>query len=234
MTVSSGPRTTFGLIHGAHHGAWQWDLLVPELHSRGHDAIAVDLPIDDPGAGIEEYAHAVRGALAGANGDVTLVAHSLGGIVAPVVAAHRPVGRIVFLAAVIPQPGRTLAEQLAADPLSRPGVRIDSGDGTEVRPADEAIERYYHDVPPDLQRWAAARLRPQATRPRLEPCPLERWPAVPCTYVVCVDDRAMDPARSRRAARDLLGLEAVEIPGSHSPFLARPAQLADILVAAVT
>jgi hypothetical protein len=27
---------TFGLVHGAWHGAWCWDRLVPELEARGH------------------------------------------------------------------------------------------------------------------------------------------------------------------------------------------------------
>jgi hypothetical protein len=33
----------------------------------------------------------------------------------------------------------------------------------------------------------------------------------------------------RRAARDILGVEPVEIAGGHSPFLSRPRELADVL-----
>lgn len=45
----------FGLLHGAFEGAWVWEFLTPELHQLGHDAIAVDLPIDDIG-GVREVA----------------------------------------------------------------------------------------------------------------------------------------------------------------------------------
>jgi hypothetical protein len=31
-------------------------------------------------------------------------------------------------------------------------------------------------------------------------------------------------------SRDLLGVEPVELDGGHSPFLSRPAELADVLV----
>ena len=48
--------------------------------------------------------------------------------------------------------------------------------------------------------------------------------------IVCRDDRAVSPDWSRAAARELLGVEPVELPGSHSPFLSRPAELADLLV----
>ena len=34
----------FVLVHGASHGAWCWDLLVPELNRLGHEAVAPDLP----------------------------------------------------------------------------------------------------------------------------------------------------------------------------------------------
>jgi len=58
-----------------------------------------------------------------------------------------------------------------------------------------------------------------------------RWQKndVPATYLVAAEDRIVSPAWSRRAAAERLGVEAVELPGSHSPYLARPAALADLL-----
>src|SRR4029453_13742 len=50
--------TTFGLVHGAWHGAWCWEYLVDELDARSFAAIAPDLPIDDASAGLAEYAQA--------------------------------------------------------------------------------------------------------------------------------------------------------------------------------
>ena len=38
--------------------------------------------------------------------------------------------------------------------------------------------------------------------------------------IVCAEDRVVDPAWSRRVARDRLGVEPIELPGGHSPFLA--------------
>ena len=35
---------TFVLIHGACHGAWCWEKLVPLLEARGHKVVAPDLP----------------------------------------------------------------------------------------------------------------------------------------------------------------------------------------------
>ena len=36
--------TCFILIHGASHGGWCWDKIVPLLEGLGHTAIAPDLP----------------------------------------------------------------------------------------------------------------------------------------------------------------------------------------------
>ena len=79
--------TTFALVHGAWHGAACWARVVPELERRGHHAVAMDLPCDDPRAGVREYGDAVLAALHGAGDDVVVVGHSLGGLTIPVVAA---------------------------------------------------------------------------------------------------------------------------------------------------
>ena len=56
---------TFGLVHGAWHGAWCWRDVIAELEQRGHDAVAPDLPIDDASAGLDDYAREVVRALSG-------------------------------------------------------------------------------------------------------------------------------------------------------------------------
>ena len=81
---------TFGLVHGAWHGAWCWDLLVPELEFRGHAAIAMDLPCEDREATFFDYAETVSSALLDSS-DVVLVGHSLAGMTIPLVALRRPI-----------------------------------------------------------------------------------------------------------------------------------------------
>jgi hypothetical protein len=54
-------------------------------------------------------------------------------------------------------------------------------------------------------------------------------PQVERAYIVCSEDRLVNPEWARRAAPDRLDVEPVELPGSHSPFLSRPAELADLL-----
>jgi hypothetical protein len=99
-------------------------------------------------------------------------------------------------------------------------------DGSSSWPERGAVEIFYHDCDPVVATASARKLRPQHWRITQEVTPLRAWPAVPAAYIVCAGDRAISPAYSSRAARELLGVEAFEMPGGHSPFLSRPADLA--------
>jgi pimeloyl-ACP methyl ester carboxylesterase len=226
---------TFGLVHGAGHGAWCWERLIPILEALGHRVFAMDLPCEDSTAGPGRYAEVVDRALPPAN-DLVLVGHSLAGLTVPLVAARRPVRRLVFLCALVPEFRRSLADQVAADPelyhpvlRSHPG-RVTTLDGT-VRFRDEAAARdvFCQDCTPEDVAWVFARLRPQAAAPRREPCPLSAWPTGERAYILCREDQAISPAWSRRVARERLGVEPIELDGSHSPFISRPSILAGVL-----
>jgi pimeloyl-ACP methyl ester carboxylesterase len=98
--------TEFVLLHGSFHSPWHWRKLIPELHARGHDATAVDLPGPDPAATIESFVAAIDAAI-GDPRDTVLVAHSAAGLWAPI-AAEGPHGL----------PGLGLVSRLA--PTSHP------------------------------------------------------------------------------------------------------------------
>ncbi len=225
--------TTFGLLHGAWHGGWCWQYLIPELQARGHRAVAVDLPTDDPQAGAERNAAIVCNALDSSDEDVVLVGHSLAGLTIPVVASLRPVRHLVYLCALIPRPGAAWDEVAAEQPAfghyesSIPAVG--HPDGSASCPEERALELLYHDCPADLARWAARRLRRQNWRVSQEITPLAAFPDVPASSILCTADRAVDPAWSRAAAQGVLGVQPIELSGGHSPFLAQPARLAEVL-----
>ena len=232
--------TTFGLVHGAWHGAWCWELLADELIGRGHEVVAPDLPIDDPSAGAEAYTQVILDALAGAEPDLVLVGHSLGGLTVPVVAQRlaamgRPVRRMVLLAPLLPRPGRSVEELRGDEPDQlMPGLsagQIRHPDRSTTWQPQAAIATMYPDAPAPLAEWAANRLRRQYWLITQEITPLIAWPAGEVSVIACASDGVVNPDWVRRVARVRLGVEAYVLPGDHSPFLSRPAQLADRLLA---
>jgi pimeloyl-ACP methyl ester carboxylesterase len=230
------------LVHGAYHGSWCWERLVPELRLLGHSVVAVDLPIGDPSAGANAYADAIESAIDASPPDgaepPVIVAHSMSGLVAPIVAARRPLSGIVFLAAFLPKPGVSANDQRRSEPIdplfAAPDQEwIDEGDGVWMVGPNTATQTFYNDLEPDLAAWACARLRPQSYGVMNEASPLVAWPDTRTAYVVCRDDHAINAEWGRNAATERLGVQAIEIDGGHSPFLSRPAELAGILDAVV-
>jgi Alpha/beta hydrolase family len=225
--------TNFALVHGAFHGAWCWDLLRPRLESRGHRTSAIDLPCHEPEAGNARYAEVVVEAISQAGDDVVVVGHSLAGLTIPLVAAARPIARMVFLNAFIPIPGRPFSDQFGQEGIFPPTPEstwpITRDDGLMTWPPERVIPALYPDCPVDLANWAAARLRPQSKTPHSEMCPLSEWPQVPSSYVLSREDSAVGPDWSRRAAQERLGVAAIELPGGHMSMICHPQELADEL-----
>ena len=221
------------LVHGSYAGAWVWDLVRPELERRGHRVTAVDLPVSDPEAGAAAYARTIVGAVDWTEPPV-LVAHSSSGLVVPLVPDGHPVRSMIFVAAMLATPGMSAMDQRQAEPIDAPrppttAQWTDLGDGVWSVGPDTATELFWHDAPADVAAWAVARVRPQCYLAMTETSPLAAWPDVPSAYIACRDDRATNPAWQLTAARERLGVEAVEIDGGHSPMLSRPAELVDAL-----
>ena len=218
----------FVLVHGAYHGAWCWDLLRRDLEADGHSTSAVDLPNEDPHAGAERYADEVLAVVPKTPDGIVLVGHSLAGLTIPIVAARAKTRLAIYLCALIPIPGLSFDAQHAdLDAGFRPSEPpVENPDGSASWPVRGAVETFYHDCDPDIAIASARRLRPQQWLITQEVTPLRAWPAVRSAYIMCAEDRAVSRAYSAQAAMELLRVEAIEMPGGHSPFLSRPHELA--------
>ena len=201
----------FVLVHGAWLGGWYWAPLARELESRGHEVWAPELPCEDVSAGVEQYA-----ALIGMQPDAVVVGHSLAGLTLPLVEARAA----VFLSALLPVPD-VYGEALV--PGFQTGHRDDQGRSFWADEAS-AAERLYPDLERELQRWAFPQLRRQV--------PLtshERLPEGPRASIVTLRDVAVRPDWQAAAARDVLGVEPIELDAGHFSMLTHPGVLADLL-----
>ncbi len=195
------------------------------MRVRGHESIAPDLPYDDPAAGYEERVRPALDQLAGVDGEVVVVGHSLGSGYAPLVAVARPGSLLVHLCPRLgpfdPPPGAPAPfRETAQFPASRP-------DGLSVWEPDAAVAFMYGRLPPETGRALAKRLRPVA--PAAGDFPLPGHPDVPTALVYTTDDEFFEPAFERFMARELLGIEPVELPGGHFPMVEDPEALAHLL-----
>jgi hypothetical protein len=230
---------SFVFSHGGRHGAWSWELVLEELAARGYEGVAIDLPVEEQDAGAERCAEVVAAAARSLEGPVTVVAHSVSGLLIPLVPALVPVEELAFVCTVLPVPGISLWDQLEGGPNHDALLRETLTPMQEAHAAGDAIgiaeahalHTYYHDVPDELARWAVSQLRPALPRLTSEPSPFERWPSVRMRYVLGRNDRIVNPEWSRREVPRILGVTPIELDSGHSPFLAKPRELVDALLA---
>ena len=216
----------FVLIPGAGGHAAYWNRLIPELETRGHRAVAVDIEENDPSMDLHGFAAVVEAAM-GDDSDVVLVAQSLGGFTAPMI--RKPVQMIVLLNAMIPRFGESPNEWWG-----------NTGSGSARREADLAAGRdpefdfdrhFLHDLPADARaELLAAEAREPSAAAMAQPCDFTDWPAVPTKVLIGRDDRFFPAEFQRPVAKDRLGLDADELPGGHLVALSNPSALADMLV----
>ena len=218
----------FVLIPGAGGMAWYWHRAAALIRAAGHEPIAIDLPGADSNAGLSAYADIVVSAIA-ERSDVVLVAQSLAGFTAPLVCARASVARLVFVNAMIPKPGETAGSWWGATGAveAREHAALRRGYATDF----DVGTYFLHDVPQEVLRNGPERPREEAETVFGEPCRFERWPDIPIHVLAGRDDRFFPIEFQRRVARERLGKEVEEIPGSHLVALSKPEGLTERLLA---
>jgi pimeloyl-ACP methyl ester carboxylesterase len=218
----------FVLIPGAGGNASYWTWLVPELVTRGHTANAVDIPQDDPALGLVDWAQGVVDAI-GSRRDVVLVAQSLGGFTAPMVAERVPVRMVVLVNAMVPLPGERPNDWWEATGSSSAREAADMAVGRE--PGFDMNTHFFHDVPAD--RLTELMSMPPPREPSAtamgDRCLFTCWPD-DVRVVVGRDDRFFPAGFQRRIAQSRLGIDVDEIPGGHLGAISHPSELASKLV----
>jgi len=217
----------FCLVHGSTQNSSGWTRLVSELQKRGHRVVCADLPTDEPDASGARYAQAIAESMRDSSEAPMVVAHSVSGTFLPLLPAYCPVSRIVFLAAFVPEIGKSPMEQLQANPEMFWTDWIGK-DPTK----DDAVAMQYlvHDCDPKTAAWALTTRRLMVARRALtEACLLKSWPDVPVSYILCQEDRTLRPDYWRKKVRSQLNTDPFELAGGHCPHVSRPGELADVL-----
>jgi pimeloyl-ACP methyl ester carboxylesterase len=230
---------TVVLVHGAWHGAWCFERVVPLLQAAGVPVLALDLPGHgaDPGPFTDLHGDASRvvTALDGIGGEVVLLGHSYGGAVVTEAGTHDAVRHLVYLCAFALDEGESCAaaaveEAAALSHEGRPNLADDwvvNDDGTTTLSPVSAARCFYNDCDPDAVAWAIGRLGRQPTQNFGQAPAAVAWRDRPSTYVVCRDDLAVHPGLQDLLARRCTA--RVRWATSHSPFLSQPALLSSLL-----
>lgn len=202
---------------------------MPLLEAAGISCVAPELPLTNH----TDDVAVVRAVVDEIDGPVVLLGHSYGGAVITEAGNHDSVMHLIYLAALGPDEG----EPVAGGPVEIGEAFLQSirpqGAGKILVDPARAIEIFYPDAPAEVAAGLAARLRAGATGAPGETIERAAWRHAPSDYIVCDADPIVLP-NSQRALAARMGATVHELPGDHSPFAARPAELTALLVDIIT
>ncbi|MEV0842809.1 alpha/beta hydrolase [Actinocatenispora sera] len=235
--MTSNDNTTVVLVHGAWHSPWCWNPVVAELDQYGIHSVTVDLPscrtVDGAPAGdMHADAAEIRNTLDRYE-DVVLVAHSYGGIPATEGAAGHPAVRhLVYVAAYNADEGESLGGYAVPNPgpdvLNPPADLTMGENGMMGVRTDRAATLFYNGMPADAAEAAVAQLRPMSAAVLSQTPTAVAWRDIPSTYVLTGQDNATPTVVQRELCKRAGAV--IELGDScHSPMLAAPKRVADII-----
>lgn len=228
--------TTFVLVHGAWHGGWCWQRVVPMLERAGHVVSAPTL------AGLAEraallsrditlethVAEIVDHVLGLGRANVTLVGHSYGGF--PATAAAYRLGEVVshllLLDAFLPENGEILLDH-APHLIESYHASAVADSGWHIPPLPSAV----FGIGREDQPWVDGLLTPQPVGSYFQPAMLRGTLAVARkTYLRCTQANGDLLEKSVSRARERNGWRYLEIDASHDAMITHPRLLADALM----
>ena len=232
---------TFILIHGSWHSSWNWHRVIPILESRGHNAIAIDLP----GMGrdktpinevkMKTTVERICSLIDRIEEKVILVGHSKNGIMISQAAEYRPdkIEKLVYVAAYLIPNGKTQREYSIQDTagILKPYVTMFEDLNAHTLQPEIYKEGLYADCDDNITELAKLLLSHEPVESGITPLQLteENYGRIPRVYIECTEDKAVTPFIQRKMYTETPCEKIYSMATSHSPFFSKPKELADIL-----
>tara|TARA_B100000427_G_scaffold317936_1_gene314547 strand:+ start:742 stop:1473 length:732 start_codon:yes stop_codon:yes gene_type:complete len=232
----------FVLVHGAYHGAWCWERLIPLLAARGARVAAPDLPghgadrTPTPALSLSLYADHVAEAVRRIEAPVTLVGHSMAGAVIAEVAERVPdaLSRLVYLTAYMPTDGESILDWARRDEDTRARAQKIDVEGVSCLTVDRETvwDAFYQDASEQDLDWVFPNLRPEPMTVFRQALRLsaENFGRVPRDYVSCRQDLTITPRLQDDMLDALPARRTWDMDCGHSPFVVCPEYLAEVLM----
>ncbi|MER7209337.1 alpha/beta fold hydrolase [Streptosporangium sp. NPDC020072] len=225
--------STIVLVGGSFLGAWAWERVTPLLTAHGHQVHPLTLTgfgdrahLGSPATTLTTHARDITAAIEYADlREVVLVAHSYSGAPATIAANAIPdrIARVVYVAASLPEPGRSLFDIIPASTVE--AIMETVQDGRISVMSDEIIDANFgdHGLTAEDFAWLRARGVGQPVGTLQDPAPddLGAVRKLPRTYIVCAGDPGDPP--------DLPDHDMVVLDSGHWPMITRPVELARVL-----
>ncbi|TPG50427.1 alpha/beta hydrolase [Rhodanobacter glycinis] len=209
------------------HGIWAdgscFGKVIPALQADGHEVIAAQYGLDS----FAEDVAALKRTLNRVGSPVLLVGHSYGGATITAAGNDERVVGLVFIAAVAPDVGETVQNQLDKYPTDV-FSRVEIADGRAWM-LPNGVEFFAGDLPEDEKKlvWAT-HYAPVADLFQQQKLDAIAWKSKPNWYIVAKNDHTVHPDLQRFLAKRM-GATMIELESSHVPMLSQPEVVIDFI-----
>jgi len=241
-TAPVAQTQTYVLVHGAWQAPYVWNAVRADLEKKGNKVIVVELP----GHGSDQtlthtlnmnvYRDKVIEAINKVDGKVILVGHSMGGVVVTTVAEKIPtkISKLVYIGAFVPVSGQSLGELANTDPGSKLGPLLtQSADKLTLDvKRDRLTYLFINDGSAAAKQQLLDNYRPEPAIPFGDKVTLtkEGFGSVNKVYIKTLKDIVISPGLQDQMIAGA-GIKTIySVNTSHSPFLAQPQAVSDLLV----
>jgi pimeloyl-ACP methyl ester carboxylesterase len=221
--MSSQRKPTIVFCHGIFADGSCFSKVIPALQADGHEVIAVQYGLDS----FEEDVATVKRTLNRVCSPVLLVGHSYGGATITASGTDDRVAGLVYIAAVAPDIGETVQEQLDKYP-SDIFTRVELADGRAWM-LPNATEFFAGDLSEEEQKlvWAT-HYPPVADLFQQQKITGTSWKSKPTWYILATKDHTVHPDLQRWVSKRM-GATVVEVESSHVPMLSKPDVVIEVI-----
>lgn len=233
---------TYVFVHGAWHGSWCWERVIPLLEKQGHLVLTVDLPgIDsekthDVSINLQRYTDSVISVIDKANEPVILVGHSMGGIAISQAAERHPekIKLLIYVTAYMLKDGEMMLDIIRTDKESLivPNL-IPCNEGAAFNlKSDKLKDIFYGSCDQKDIENAVSRItsQPSAVFGGRLSLTDERYGKIPRYYIECLQDRAITKECQQNMYHASPCKKVFSLNTDHSPFYSKHEELAEILL----
>ncbi|MFT3702167.1 MAG: alpha/beta fold hydrolase [Agriterribacter sp.] len=233
---------TYVLVHGAWQAPYVWDSVQADLSKSGNKVIVVELPGHGADTtpthtlSLDVYRDKVIDAISKTDSNVVLVGHSMGGMVITAVAEKVPgkIKKLVYVGAFLPATGQSLTDLAYSDPDSKLGPLLQpSADQLTLDVKRDSLTYLFINDGSDTEKKRVIdnyRAEPAIPFTNKVTLTKENFGSVDKVYIKTLQDIVISPGLQNRMIT-ATGITAVySVNTSHSPFLAQPHILSDVLL----
>lgn len=226
--VKSGSLKNVVLVHGAYADGFSFSKVIPQLHEKGFNVMAVHLPLTS----LKDDVAATQRIIARMKGPVLLVGHSWAGVVITEAGNDPKVEGLLYISALIPNDGQAVVDAVKGYQDMPGGAETQEDAHGFLYLSEKGMnEDFVPDLTPVERLNVYATQGPWAKKALSDKVGKAAWKTRPSWVIIDKQDRMVNPTLQRDQAKRIKAT-TLELNSGHVSILSHPKEVATFIIQA--